>query len=154
MHFGLMASSGLYVACLPPEHTVKWATGYKTAIGSITNDAKLVRDFTVGDTTTWVPSAVGGTISVLWDLLTPQPMTQIVSRIGYVGGITWALEASNNGTTWVDAIDGLTPAFTSHSGSMSYETIDVTTVATPYRYWRLSLQDSGIASNPGDPGEI
>lgn len=91
----------------------------------------------------------GGTaaITVMWDMKVACPVTQIrwtsYESVTYASPV-WIMEASNDGTTWVNALTSTpTPSL-----SGQWNTFNATSVTTTqYRYWRLSTKDTGSGTS-------
>jgi hypothetical protein len=135
--------------------TCKWAVGYQLDVSSVTTDTSNVSDGTNNtapfDTSTYVEDGTGGPIrnvTIIWDLGSASPVTRARFNSYYVSSGGDALDASNDGTTWVNAYSAALPAFSPHGGTGSWESRDTTSItSTSYRYWRLSLLDNNTASH-------
>lgn len=86
-------------------------------------------------------------VTAMIDLGTSQVVTQAKKRIGWVSGsqTEFRLEASNDGTNWVDAYTG-TPAIVGNAGPFAWLACQTTTeiTTTAYRYWRTWVRDTSV----------
>ncbi len=110
-------------------------------------------DNSPGDNTTYVVGTTGGAVSVsvaMWDLGSAKTVTRFRRTRGTKNGNAWptVIEGSNDGTTWNDAWTGIPPAGEVGGPSFAWSSEEdfSTVTATPYRYWRTVIQDSGASA--------
>ncbi|MEQ1761569.1 MAG: hypothetical protein ABL984_00350 [Pyrinomonadaceae bacterium] len=129
------------------------AGGLNWADGSAST---LLTDGSVGDNSTY-ERQTGGPPSIvvgLYDLGSARVVTRVRKRHGNTGGNDYpnAVEASNDGTTWVNANTGSAPPGEVSGPTHTWRSeIDLTSItATPYRYWRVVNRDPGDEGGAGD----
>lgn len=93
-------------------------------------------------------------VTAMYDLGSAKTVTRARKRIGWVdgpGGVEFILEASNDGTNWVNAYTGAPWSIGTASGFFQWEaeqdlTTDIT--GTAYRYWRTWVACNGDIDPP------
>lgn len=103
---------------------------------------------------------VGGPVIVtaMYDLGSPQTVTRIRKRIGWVDSsqAEVIIEASNDGSTWVNARTGPDLPSAPVTGVFQWLTEHDTTAitATPYRYWRTYVIDVDVVAPDARIGDF
>lgn len=148
-------------AAAAPTATVRYVanitgTGLNWTDGT---SAPLLVDVAPGDNTTFYQQTAGAAQTAwvigLYDLGTARVVTRVRFEFGTANGNTYIgpttlVEASNDGTTWVNAYTGGPPASDVGTGTFAWAPErDITQITTTaYRYWRVGVQDVNTQGNP------
>lgn len=129
---------------MPQVYYVSGGSTSPNASGFTLTTTKF-NDVGVADQTTYESgNAAGGSVSYvygMWDLDTASTVTQMRATVGYYGAQIIAFDASNNGTTWVNALTN-SAAGGITLGSLAWQNYNTSSItSTQYRYWRIRVVD-------------
>jgi hypothetical protein len=131
-----------------PLRTCQWAPGYQINPGGMVANAPQVYDVGLNDHTTYYEHSDNGVaaVSCIWDLGAPSEVTRVVYSLGYMDSVSLAggfgIEASNDGSTWVNPITGINPTPGMGGPFDWYDIDDMDLDGVFYRFWRVSVRSA------------